>query len=382
MNICVVSEGYPYADDPQFSFVHQLFVEVSRQECEVYIISPQSIIHVLLGKDKKHPLYRVEEYGGRKMHIYRPYFILAPYRFWKFNDASFKYAVARQFSKIKAKIDVCYGHFWNNAYYISSVAKKNQIPLFVASGEGNFDDLEIKYKSKRYQDFSKLVKGVICVSSSCKDISVDYNLTTPDKCIVLPNSIDSGIFNFKNKLELRKKYGFCEDSFIISFVGAFINRKGSQRVSEAIKLLSEEGFKIKSIFIGKGQGPENLVPDCDGVLHCGPLEHSKIPEFLNMSDVFVLPTLNEGCSNAIVEALACGLPVISSDRPFNQDVLNEKNSLLVDPTNITAIKDAIKKLYLDRELLTNLSKGALETAAKLTLKNRAKRILDFIKSRI
>lgn len=380
MNICVVSEGYPYTEDSQFSFVGELCEELSRQGETIYIISPQSILHILLNKEKRHPCYRVENHGGTLIHIYRPYFLLAPYRFWKFNEASFKYAVSRQFRKLKTKIDVCYGHFWNNAYYISEEAIKNNIPLFTASGEGNFDELKKKYTSQNYQSFSKYVKGVICVSSYCKDISINYGLTTPEKCIVLPNSINNKIFFHNNKNKLRKRYGIDEDSFIVVFVGAFINRKGSDRLSKAIDYLNNNGIQVKSFFIGKGQGPENLKPTCSGVLHCGPLEHSKIPDYLNMADVFVLPTLNEGCSNAIIEAMACGLPIISSDRPFNHDVLNKTNSILVDPNNTQQISDAIKQLYQNAQLKQNLSKGALKTAENLTLENRAKSIINFILS--
>ena len=379
MNICVVTEGYPYADDPQFSFVEQLCIEMSRQNVNVYVISPQSIIHILLGKDKKHPLYRQERHGGTTIHIFRPYFLLAPHRFWRFNDFSFKYAVSRQFRKLKTKIDVCYGHFWNNAFYISEEAKKNNLPLFVASGEGNFDDLEKKYKSKKYQAFSKNVSGVFCVSSYCRDISVTYGLTTSDKCLVLPNSIDNNLFRPLNRLDLRNKYGINKDAFIIAFVGAFINRKGSDRVSQAIKLLAEDGVEVQSFFIGKGQGPENLLPDCDGVIHCGPVEHAKIPEYLNMADVFVLPSLNEGCSNAIIEALACGLPVISSDRSFNYDVLNDSNSIMINPLDISELSMAIRRLKNDKKFREALSQGALHSAQSLTISNRARRMIDKIK---
>lgn len=379
-SICVVTEGYPYKDDYQFSFVSQLCEEFSRQNITVYVISPQSFLHVLLGKEKRHPRYREEFHGGSPIYVYRPYFLLLPYRFMKFNDGSFKHAVSRQFRKIKEKIDVCYGHFWNNAYYISEEAKKNNIPLFVASGEGNFDILEKIYTSDKYQKFSKDVQGVICVSSYCKEFSIKYNLTSPDKCIILPNSIDHKLFHIKDKKELRRIYGIDENSFIVAFVGAFIDRKGSNRLSQAISILNEEGLDIKSFFIGSGQGPENLRPTCSGVLYCGGLEHSKLPDYLNMADVFVLPTLNEGCSNAIIEAMACGLPIISSDKPFNHDILNESNSILINPLDIDETAHAISKLYHNFELRQRLSQGALKTSASLSLRERAKKIIHFIES--
>lgn len=381
-SICVITEGYPYEQDSQFSFVGQLCEELSRQGITVTVISPQSFLHIWMRKAKKHPLYRKETHGGLPIYVYRPYLLLAPSKFWRFNDASYKYIVSRQFKKIKNRFSLLYAHFWNNAYYISDISQKNKLPLFVASGEGNFDDLKEKYLSKKYQTFSKKVKGVICVSSYCEEISIEYNLISKDKCIVLPNSIDNKLFYQKNKKSLRIKYGINENDFIIVFVGAFIKRKGSNRLSDAIDLLANEGLNVKSFFIGKGQGSNNLMPLCKGILHCGPVEHSKIPDYLNMADVFVLPTLNEGCSNAIIEAMACGLPIISSDLPFNYDVLDETNSIMINPNNIGEIANAIKRLYFDKKLRESLSRGAIETSKELNISERAKKIIKFINSKI
>jgi len=96
----------------------------------------------------------------------------------------------------------------------------------------------------------------------------------------------------------------------------------------------------------------------------------------------VLPTLNEGCSNAIVEAMAVGLPIISSDRPFNSDILNASNALLIDPENTQAIRDAIAMLRDDFNLRAALSKKSVETAKSLILEDRTKRILSFMRERI
>ena len=87
-----------------------------------------------------------------------------------------------------------------------------------------------------------------------------------------------------------------------------------------------------------------MQPDCEGILFKGKLPHEEIPLYLNTADVFVLPSLAEGCSNSIVEAMACGLPVISSDLSFNYDILNADNSILVNPNDVGEISAAIKKL--------------------------------------
>ena len=135
---------------------------------------------------------------------------------------------------------------------------------------------------------------------------------------------------------------------------------------------------IKAIFIGSG--PQ--IPNYENIIHMGMVQHQNLPDYLNCADVFVLPTLNEGCSNSIIEAMACGIPIISSDRSFNHDILDAKNSLLIDPTNISEIADAIYSIKTDSKLQTLLSKNALLTSSKLSIEKRAEKIIRYIQQEI
>ena len=132
---------------------------------------------------------------------------------------------------------------------------------------------------------------------------------------------------------------------------------------------------VNSFFIGSGEEE----PNCKGILFSGRLPHKDIVKYLNAADVFVLPTLAEGCSNAIVEAMACGLPIISSNLPFNDDILDESCSIRIDPMNIEEIKNAIQMLLQDQSLLKKLSEGAIKRADSLTIETRAENILEFMR---
>ena len=103
---------------------------------------------------------------------------------------------------------------------------------------------------------------------------------------------------------------------------------------------------------------------------------------LSAADVFVLPTLSEGCCNAIIEAMACGLPIISSNLPFNDDILWDDNSIRIDPMNIDDIRNAISLLKEDQQMRENFSKASLKHAASLNIEKRAKNILEFMSERI
>lgn len=95
--------------------------------------------------------------------------------------------------------------------------------------------------------------------------------------------------------------------------------------------------------------------------------------------MFVLPTLKEGCCNAIIEAMACGLPIISSARDFNMDILDDKNSIMIDPENVDEIAEAIYKFKSNGMLLKSKREEALKKARNLTIQQRAIDILNEIK---
>ena len=369
---------YPAPGYPVFTFVEQLCVEMARQGHKISVIAPQNLVSIFAGKRKKIDFIRRQKYSDGEITIYSPYTITGysiPY-VGKWINKFVGFAMRCYMRKHKIDPDVFYCHFWRTGLWTYQEAKRLGKPLFVASGEST---IAMKNNSKDINDYCNYVKGVICVSTKNKNESIRNRLTTEERCIVIPNAIDNSLFYKKDKLQLRKKYGFPEDSFIVVFVGYFSKRKGADRLSEAIKQINDP--KINSIFIGIDRN-ENAEPSCDGILFKGSVKHEEIPNYLNCSDVFVLPTLHEGCSNAIVEAMACGLPVISANMDFNEDILDNQCAILVDPLNIDEIANAILKLKDDVALRKKLSEGALKGASKLTITERARNIVEFIEYRI
>lgn len=381
MNIVVCCSGYPTKTDPVCPFVEQIVNAFSLMNVSVTVVAPQSIVKHMFRGAELHPLKRTYQIdNGVPINVYEPYALSFGNRFAKLNAWVRDYIVYRTLKENQITADVYYGHFWHHAYSLFKYAKVDKKPLIVVTGESDISLHKI-HEPNKIKDFIDYVSGVICVSTKNKEESIQKRLLYDvNKSIVIPNAIDNSLFMVLDKDLLRKSYGIAKTDFVIAFTGWYDNNKGVKRLSDAIKSLNNPN--VKSIFIGDGRDNNTCDPDCDGILHKGRLPHDKIPQYLNMADVFVLPTLHEGCNNAIIEAMACGLPIISSNLPFNWDILDDTNSIMIDPMNVEDIANAINKLYGNEDLRKRLSKGALKTVSELTISKRAGKILNFIHSKI
>lgn len=374
-----VVNDYPADGHLMMVFVQQLVHVIVNMGVKVTVVAPQSIIHAMVRGKKllpKHSQGITEK--GVKYDIYRPYIL-------SFGNRHFFSYIVSWFNKHsivsilkKTYSNILYAHFWSNAIPIYEYALKNNYPIFVACGEGDnaLEDLTNTMSDKMYKGLLSAVKGVISVSTENKRKCIKYGLVLKRNIEVYPNCVNTSIFHKFDVTNLKKQLGINKDDFVIIFVGGFIPRKGPDRVAKAIEKLNDS--RIKVLFIGKAFSGYAYKFNCKGIIHKGPVNHDLLPQYLNCADVFVLPTQKEGCCNAIVEALAVGLPIISSDGAFNDDILDDRNSIRVNPNDVDAIANAIKRLKEDSILCKQMSEYSLSRHEEYSIVGRAKKILDFI----
>lgn len=361
-------------------FVKKLVDEWAKLGHRCVVVSPLSITHLILGKEKYAPAYeRQNVSNGFFVEIYRPrYFAIPRVAIRGVNISSFmeQRCIEDTIRETGVKFDVIYCHFYAMAILGWNYARLNNIPLFVATGESSYSKFRIPSRSFSIEKLRDTLAGVVAVSSKNMNEAIRLGYAKASCTEVFPNAADLQLYKKKDKEMCRKKLGLPKEAFIIICVGQFIERKGQRRILAALDILKNDN--IKTVFIGKGDD----VLEHNSIVFQGIVQNSLIPEYLNAADIFVLPTLKEGCCNAIIEALACGLPVISSDRTFNYDVLNSKNSILVDPCDVNAIANAIKVLYDNKKKRESMALQSYSTGRKLSIEERAQNILYFINKKM
>ena len=225
-------------------------------------------------------------------------------------------------------------------------------------------------QSRRWEEFAN--QSLKIHSSKIKIIG---NWTATNKHISIG---ESRIINSNNK------------NLTLIFVGWLEKEKGILEILSAIKNLNKKGICFFIKFIGDGNlriEIEKFIIDNnlqDRISILGWIDSKEIMEHMKSSDIFILPSWQEGMPNALIEALACSLPSIVTSVGAIPDYLkNLESSLLIPPKNVAELEAAIEELINNHSLRKKLSKNGHLVAKSVFLTRRSlqyfsKTIMDLI----
>ena len=358
------------------AFVRQFAFAIARAGHDCWVICPTSIFDRRFGDLP--PRAEIQETSAATIRVLRPRFLSASIRdFVLFNTATltqwgFNAAVRRGIRGLPRRADIIYGHFLyqggRGAIAASSVFG---VPAIVGVGEGKFWTIEPIGVNRARRELSAAA-GFLAVSTPIKNALVRQIGIPAGKIRVFPNGVDSRLFFRRDRDAMCGKYGIPVDTFNVVFVGCFDDLKGPARLAEAVQGLS--GLSL--IFVG--EGPVEF--DASQTVFKGTLQHERVPEILSACDLFVLPTAEEGSCNALIEAMACGLPIVTSDGEYTADLVDDTVAIRLDPYDVGGIRNAILELKKDVTRRSAMSEAALNRAAILDIDARARRVTDWMKT--
>ncbi|MCC7554138.1 MAG: glycosyltransferase family 4 protein [Methanobacteriaceae archaeon] len=265
----------------------------------------------------------------------------------------------------KENIDIVHGHYLFPAGLASvEIGKKEKIKTYVtAHGSDMFE----MYKKQFFMRplIKKVLKNadvVLAVSNALKKEIIKTNVEgIKEKTRIYLNSVDINKFkpNQKNKF---KKENNLNNKPIVLFVGNIIKRKNVKSLLNAKKISKNE---YNLVIVGDGPFLKKLKEKVKNekikdVLFTG--SKKNINEIIPSCDLLILPSFSESFGLVLIEALACGKPVIGSNIGGIKEIINQDVGLLIDPCNPEDISQKIDEILSNNELKENFEKNARKRA--------------------
>jgi glycosyltransferase involved in cell wall biosynthesis len=212
----------------------------------------------------------------------------------------------------------------------------------------------------RMRLFRHLVDRFICVSDEIADQLLAAGVA-PGKLVRLPNGVDTEAFHPaspEEKSRLRALHGLPEAPLVI-YTGRLALEKGLRRLLEGWSRLRSRCPDAHLLIVGEGpERAEILERGFDTVHLLGNRED--VAELLRAADVFALPSDREGLSNALLEAMATGLPCVATAVGGTRELLTDRiDGILVQPdADGSSLADAVELALADAELRSRLGAAA------------------------
>ncbi len=282
----------------------------------------------------------------------------------------------------RTHVDLIHSHNWGTFLYSVLAARLARVPIVHGEHGKNLSELNEVNRPKVWAKriLGRGVDGLITVSQAIAEEWAGYGIPT-SKIQWIPNGVDLERFQPRqNAAELRHSFGLPEQALLIGSVGRFDPIKNYEVLLEALSRLAPRFPATSLAFLGDGPQEPALrsVAKSLGVaerVHW--LGRRPDPQnFLPALDIFVLPSLGEGMSNVVLEAMASGLPVVCADLPGHREVFTpDVEGIVVSPCDGERLAEALALLISDRE--RRLALGAAAHRRAVARFNLQRMISDY-----
>lgn len=231
----------------------------------------------------------------------------------------------------------------------------------------------------------KAADKIITVSQFSKEEIIRKLFIDPKKIIVVTPGIDNAMFhsnyNVTDINHILQKYHIINEYVI--YLGTLEPRKNIERLIKAYSMLKRETMSpVKLVIVGRKGWKYDPVFELieklglkEEIIFTGYVPQEDIPLLLCGSLVFMFPSLYEGFGLPPLEAMACGVPVITSNAASLPEVVGDAG-ILVDPFSVEEIKNAMDLVINDKEVRRTMSQKGLSQAAKYSWKHTAEELMN------
>jgi len=235
--------------------------------------------------------------------------------------------------KREGMLDIIDAHFaYPDGYAATLLGRWLKVPVTITVRGTEVSISRTRVRRRMMIAGLKRASRIVAVADDLKRRMVALGIDA-GKIQVIGNGVDTGKFFPVDRAESRRTLGIPPDARVLISVGGLVERKGMHRVIECLPALTRSFPDLQYLIVGGAGGEGDWGPRLeamvsmngltDTVRFLGPLPSDALRVPLSAADVFVLATRNEGWANVFLEAMACGLPVVTTRVGGNAEVVRE-----------------------------------------------------------
>jgi glycosyltransferase involved in cell wall biosynthesis len=266
------------------------------------------------------------------------------------------------------KFDLVATHTSKGGFLGRLAARLAGVPCIVHHAHGFSFNRELSPGARRFfvllERFAARANDlIISVNEQHRQMAIDLDVEDSGRIVTVPNGIDIRPFRTGKREQTREKLGFGANAILIGFIGRLAPQKGLSYLLPALQRLWNQYPLAHLVIAGDGPLRRQLEREASEV---GVRERvhflgfrDDAPDLLAAFDIYVQPSLWEGHSISLIEALAAGKPIVASDIDGNREAVEHGDTgLLVAPANSAALARGLESLLHDRRLAEQLGMRA------------------------
>jgi teichuronic acid biosynthesis glycosyltransferase TuaC len=191
--------------------------------------------------------------------------------------------------------------------------------------------------------------ALITVSETMRTYAIERFGGAPARVHTITNGFNTSVFKVLPKADARQTLNVSPDAKLIVFVGRLVREKGLLELLSAFENLAQRDPALRLAILGDGQMKAKLAELIAASKHAqsiralGAVSHAEVAQWIAASDLLTLPSWSEGYPNVVVEALACGRPVVATSVGGIPEIVDETSGILFPAKDAQALQNALAK---------------------------------------
>ncbi len=229
-------------------------------------------------------------------------------------------------------------------------------------------------------NFYRKVDLVIVPTAGAKQVMIPFGL--PKDARVVPHGLDLSLFRSRQDSFARKEFGFSSQDVVLIYIGRLGLEKNLPFLIQSFKEALQIRNNLALILVGDGPVRRDLQRAVlshgisERVCFVGETPHEKLPAYYRLGDIFVMPSTNETFGFTLVEAMACGLPVVAMDVPGIRDNVEPGVTGLLALPESGEFTARLLELTADADLRCSMGRRACLAAEKYSIERSIPELLS------